>query len=235
MTDAARKLTDAEVRDITARLAARPVPPDHPPRASVVDIATRRPPLGLAPIIDDEPPERDIVKGGKDFRSTLWDGLSEEDLACAHSLRGAIQQFDALAGMITDLHNQNVAEVNDLQDRLKTKFADIEAAHRSEVAELKLTVTELRCEIREMKAIQESARIASRGESGPTGPRGIPGPPGPAGARGERGDPAPRAAGFILNVEDFSAVLASSDGSGGPVLRLRPMFEAFAAQIAEDE
>ena len=41
MTDAAR-LSDAELDALTASLAARPVPPDHPPRASVVDIATRQ-------------------------------------------------------------------------------------------------------------------------------------------------------------------------------------------------
>ena len=76
---------------------------------------------------------------------------------------------------------------NWLQGRLKSRFAELEAAHREEVAALKLTVTELRCELREMRAIQESARIASRGEAGPMGPRGIPGPPGPAGARGEKG------------------------------------------------
>jgi hypothetical protein len=58
MTNAAR-LTDAEVAMLTRRLRNRPeLPPDRP-RASVIDIATHRAPLGLA-IVDgpDEPPER---------------------------------------------------------------------------------------------------------------------------------------------------------------------------------
>jgi hypothetical protein len=38
------------------------------------------------------------------------------------------------------------------------------------------------------------------------------------------------------NPEDFSASLVMSDGSpSGAVLRLRSMFEVFAAQIAEDD
>ena len=88
-----------------------------------------------------------------------------------------------------------------------------------------------------MKAIQESARIASRGEQGLVGPRGIPGPPSNIlGPRGEKGDPASRPIGFVVNPEDFSASLVMSDGSpSGAVLRLRSMFEVFAAQIAEDD
>jgi hypothetical protein len=86
-----------------------------------------------------------------------------------------------------------------------------------------------------LKLIQESMRTASRGERGETGPRGVQGTQGPVGPAGPRGEPAPRPAGFIVNPTDYSAVLASSDGSGGPVLRLRPLFEAFATEIADDD
>ena len=45
-----------------------------------------------------------------------------------------------------------------------------------------------------------------------------------------------RPVGFVVNPEDFSASLVMSDGSpSGAVLRLRSMFEVFAAQIAEDD
>ena len=43
----------------------------------------------------------------------------------------------------------------------------------------------------------------------------------------------PPSPGFVVNPEDFSASLVMSDGSpSGAVLRLRSMFEVFAAQIA---
>ena len=73
MTNAARRLSPAELDALTRRLAAR-VPRDPSaiaPRASVVDISTRKP-LGLRPLDTDEPPERDAAKGAP-FRSTLWD------------------------------------------------------------------------------------------------------------------------------------------------------------------
>jgi hypothetical protein len=82
---------------------------------------------------------------------------------------------------------------------------------------------------------QENARVASRSEQGIAGPRGIPGPQGPMGVRGEKGDPAPRPVNWSINREEFSATLALSDGSRGPILRMRPLFETFAAQIADDE
>ena len=45
-----------------------------------------------------------------------------------------------------------------------------------------------------------------------------------------------RAAGFVLNVQEYSASLVLSDGLPAAVLRLRPMFERFAEEIAaEDE
>jgi len=61
MTNATARLTDAQADALARRLAARPVPRDASSmaRASVVDITTRRPPLGLAPILDDEPEDRD--------------------------------------------------------------------------------------------------------------------------------------------------------------------------------
>jgi hypothetical protein len=143
MSNAARNLSDAEVRALTERLAAR-VPRDASaiaPPSRVVDIARRRRPLGLAPIIDDEP-ERNVAGNGADFRSTLWEGKSEQDLACAHSVRGAIEKFDALAGMMLELHNAGVDETN--------KLIDGENAARTEIAALKEALAELRKELAAM-------------------------------------------------------------------------------------
>lgn len=55
MSDAAQRLSDAELASLTKRLNARPLPRDPSaiaaPSPRVVDLVTRKP-LGLAPIID---------------------------------------------------------------------------------------------------------------------------------------------------------------------------------------
>jgi hypothetical protein len=84
----------------------------------------------------------------------------------------------------------------------------------------------------------ENLRVTQRGERGESGDRGPPGrdgvqgPTGPAGPRGEAGA---KAAGFILNVEDYSATLVTTDGTPAAQLRLRQMFEAFAQEWADSE
>ena len=82
---------------------------------------------------------------------------------------------------------------------------------------------------------QESARIAARGEAGPMGPRGIPGPPGPSGPAGARGEAGSRPAGFVLDIPSYAATLVSSDGAPAARLAMRPLFEAFATEIAADD
>jgi hypothetical protein len=73
-------------------------------------------------------------------------------------------------------------------------------------------------------------RAAARGDKGETGPRGVggrdgqPGPPGPAGPPGEPGQAAAPITGWAI--EDFT-VMPVSDGSVGPRLDLRGMFEAY--------
>jgi hypothetical protein len=120
---------------------------------------------------------------------------------------------------------------------VERKFREAEASQRTELAELKATVAELRGEIREMKSIQEAARIASRGEAGVAGPRGIPGAQGDRGERGERGKqgpPAPVVAAYEPRVEQFQLVPRHSDGTAGPPMSLRPFFEMYASQTEDD-
>jgi hypothetical protein len=56
------------------------------------------------------------------------------------------------------------------------------------------------------------------------------GKPGPKGERGERGLPSqagPKILGWQIDPERFQAKAAMSDGSEGPVLELRPLFEQY--------
>jgi hypothetical protein len=206
----------------------------------------RRPPLGLAPALgpddaDDDKGDRDdaylgpAATAAKIVAKSIAN-LSEEQLAAAVTWRDMFEY--AIGGTIETSFSDGDFLREKLRE-LRKEIADGQAAQRAEIAELKAALVEARHEVRELKLVQESMRIANRGERGVDGARGVPGrdgQQGPAGPRGERGEPGAKAAGFILNVPEYSAALVLSDGSPAAVLRLRPMFEAFAeATIAEDE
>jgi hypothetical protein len=120
--------------------------------------------------------------------------------------------------------------------KLRAEIAELKGAHRNDVAQLRLALTEARCEVREMRAIQESARATSRGEAGIAGPRGIPGPPG-VGQIGPAGPPGRDAAAIAAwepRVEQFQVVLVYADGTRGPPISLRPFFEMYDAATEDD-
>ena len=115
---------------------------------------------------------------------------------------------------------------------------DGQASLRTEVAELRAALAESRAEVRELKLVQENMRVSSRGEKGEPGARGVPGrdgQPGPVGPQGPKGEPGVKAAGFLLNVQEYAATLVSSDGAPAARLAMRPMFEQFAREIAAED
>jgi hypothetical protein len=70
--------------------------------------------------------------------------------------------------------------------------------------------------------------IASQGKAGPKGERGL---RGELGQRGERGEPAPLIVRWKLDQSAYAAVPVLSDGSEGPTLELRSLFEQFEMEI----
>jgi hypothetical protein len=89
-------------------------------------------------------------------------------------------------------------------------------------------------------ALNGGSFIARRDDPGPCpgdgwqlltrqGQRGIAGMKGERGERGERGvaPPATKLAGWTIDREKYSAMPAMSDGSQGPALELRTLFEQF--------
>ena len=81
-----------------------------------------------------------------------------------------------------------------------------------------------------------AASVRQSGERGVDGARGVPGRDGvqgPRGERGEKGESGARAASFLVNPADYSAALILSDGSSGARLAMRPLFEAFAQELAD--
>ena len=210
---------------------------DLPPRSSadVVPIGRARKPLGLAPVLDDEEqePERGASStfGSREARGIVeaaTANLSREALDRPLSVR---ESFDSLEAALEATFDGDHA-----------MFENIKAL-RGQVSELKTALIEARHEIRELKLIQESMRIANRGERGVDGARGVPGrdgqqgPIGPAGQRGETGKAAPKIVSWATDDANFSAVPVLSDGGNGAVLHLRGMFEEFNEQInaADDD
>jgi len=65
------------------------------------------------------------------------------------------------------------------------------------------------------------ARYGHRGAVGETGPRGQ------RGARGPRGEAAPTIINWTIDHARYRAIPTMSDGTGGPALELRVLFEQF--------
>jgi hypothetical protein len=219
--------TEAEVaalnRDLSARLAARdarpPVqselPADHP---------ARRKPLGLTPgagssepIPSDEPGPA-FVSGAP----SVLEGLSEATRQRAATLSDVAVCLDAAIAMDSDgdkLFHEKISELRGENARLET-----------EIARLRAQFAEAKAEFAEAKHILERLQITregKRGERGPCGADGAPGPRGEKGDRGERGASAPAVIEWRPDSETFSLQAILSDGSTGPMIALRPLFESY--------
>ena len=69
--------------------------------------------------------------------------------------------------------------------------------------------------------------IAKQGRVGPPGERGMRGEPGTPGATGPRGESAPMFRRWDIDRKGFTATMVMSDGTRGPTLELRELFEQF--------
>jgi hypothetical protein len=64
--------------------------------------------------------------------------------------------------------------------------------------------------------------------------QGKQGPPGDAGPRGERGDRAPRLTGWTIDRARYLATPTLSDGTQGPALELRELFQQFQRETTPE-
>jgi hypothetical protein len=71
--------------------------------------------------------------------------------------------------------------------------------------------------------LSKQGKPGRSGETGAIGPRG---------AKGERGEAAPIVASWYIDRERYRAIPFMTDGSPGPELNLRPLFEAYFAETA---
>jgi hypothetical protein len=114
------------------------------------------------------------------------------------------------------------------QDRAKAKFDTMQASFDNQIGALKN-------ENQALRLILENLRITQRGERGIDGDRGPPGRDGrdgvgqigPRGERGERGKPAVAVVEWRPDPEAFTVQALLSDGTTGPMIALRSLFEAY--------
>ena len=75
--------------------------------------------------------------------------------------------------------------------------------------------------------------LASRGRRGERGPQGLRGESGSSGLRGERGQAAATIQSWEIDRAGYVATPVMSDGTKGPPLELRGLFEQFVAERGE--
>jgi hypothetical protein len=213
------------------------------PSAQVLDHPAKRKPLGLRPADgpdDDRKRDDDPTNGWQGFR--FGKDKDQKFLESAVRFDWLFHFLDTVGAVAITLNNDVVRDINEMQDGLERKFKDIEAAHeaarRTEAADLRATIAELRSEISQMRSIQEAARVASRGERGEQGVRGIPGPQGPAGPRGERGErgaPARETIAWDADAARFVVTPCHSDGTRGVPMNLLGLFQSYDSAVSEIE
>ena len=222
--DLARQLRD---RDLKARAPARS-------EARAPGDGSRRP-LGLRPVDAEDPAdpasERDLSAYGE----------PDLDRGPIINLEEYSQEFrDAAAtvGMAYFCLNTAASLTESLGQRVKARFAELRSENarlETELARLRAQFAEAKAEFGEAKHILERLQITregKRGERGPCGADGAPGPRGERGERGERGSPAPAIIEWRPDPEAFSVTAILADGSTGPMIALRSLFEAYHSAVS---
>ena len=206
--------------------------PDRPPMEP-----RRRKPLGLEPAPGD-----DDVAGLSN--ASPGSGPGAEFDRSVHPI-----VVTALAGISQTARQapatvENTFTVLDVALQADDELRSHIVALRDQVSELKAALIEARHEVRELKLIQESLRISTRGESGRDGARGVPGrdgrdgPPGPRGEKGdqgERGRAAPRISAWEAHPERFTITPVYSTGEKGAPINLLGLFRAYDNAVQELE
>jgi hypothetical protein len=205
----------------TRQDAAVPSAASLPPERPHGDSSKRRP-LGLAPGVGSSEPiaaEPAFVSGVPSVAASL----SPEARAAPATMADVAEALDTAIGINWDGDTLIRARIGELQ---------------GEVSELKAALIEARHEVRELKLVQESLQISTRGESGRDGMRGIPGRDGqrgeigPAGPTGPPGKDAPAIVAWATEDANFVAWPVFSNGVKGTAgLHLRGMFETYNAQV----
>lgn len=237
-------LTEAEIAARKAMM--RQWSRDLPKSAQVVSLDTKRLPLFAGPIVAEAAPENDGLPADYQGPSATASAIVAQSMSrlSAEQLDAPVSWRHLFEDVIQFQLETSFEDGDVLRARLRDvhkEIADLKAAHRNEVAEMKLTITELRCAVRELTAIQETARTLSRGERGEIGPRGTPGPQGPVGPRGERGEKGERgtpAARVVAWEPDDNASVVyplMQTGHRGPGLRLRSVLDAYADLCAGED
>jgi hypothetical protein len=220
------RLTATEVDKLNADLAIKlrarvpsdaRVAPKPPAEAPGSKPGGSRRPLGLAPVGGSSEPVADepaFVSGVPSVAA----GLSEATRQRAASMADVAEALDAA-----------IAINCDGESALRARIVGLE----TENARDRATIAELRSKLAELDFVVERLRVENRGPPGVKGERGRDGRDGPQGIRGERGErgemgkPAAAIIEWRPDPEAFTIQAILSDGTMGPMIALRSLFEAY--------
>ena len=212
--------TEAEIVALNADLAVR--------MRARVPVAGARKPLGLRPASDDLAEARPPA-GSLAFASSVPSiaaSFGAETLARPATMLDVAEGVDAA-----------VAIALDGEGWLKARIAELRGENArltTELARLRAQFAEAKAEFAEAKHILERLQITregKRGERGPCGADGAPGPRGERGERGERGQAAPAVVEWRPDPEAFTVRAILGDGSVGPMIALRSLFESYHSAV----
>ncbi len=217
---------------------------DRATPAQVVPLDMKRRPLGLAPASGpdnvSEPPASIslFTKVSAEARAAparVGDCVDAADVVAKFVMNDVAAE---VAKLIADVSNASGDKIAALERKFEARIAKLEVENN----ELKTALIEARHETRELKFVQESMRVAGRGERGVDGARGVPGrdlitpgPRGEQGPRGERGLPAPKIVSWEIADVALAAYPRLSTGHRGPGLHMRPLLDAYSDLCASDD
>jgi hypothetical protein len=256
-TNAARaNLTPEEIEERRALFARL----DREFGAAIIDHPSKkRQPLGLAPAGGPDANEEEYDPDGdpqnsrgsrlaREIVATATNNLSEAVLARPPTGHELWESLEMLLSVSMDGDDAVYACVK----KLRVQIDEMKAAHRNEIAELKVasereraTIAELRAAIAELSAkvgevsfVSERLRIDKRGPPGHQGARGADGREGARGERGERGPQGPAGlavAAWEPLIDHFQIIPTYASGERGVPIPLRPFFDHYHQSVTDDD
>jgi hypothetical protein len=156
------------------------------------------------------------------------EALAERDRQIADGKAELAELKQLVGGLLTRISQSDRSM--EKEDQRRTAAIDKLEARSNEVQDLvNEQLSKLQAEIASLRGQIEGINTRERGPQGPQGERGVQGRRGPKGDRGDSGlsPRVPTLRTWFIEREKFRATPVMSDGSHGPAIELRSLFEEY--------